>query len=107
MGSGQLTIELVGVEHSSLFQAQVRVQQELFCDLAALHALGEPDLLLHRQEVGVADLLEIEANRISNPRGEVFRICRSVSGALGHHFARTRHRLQGGLIEDFDSFGDQ
>ena len=31
--------------------------ETLFGELAALHPLGEPDLFLHRQEIGFADLL--------------------------------------------------
>ena len=58
------------------FDGQIRVlQQALFGQLAALHALGQPDLFLHRQQVGVADLLEVEANGVADAGGEVLGVC--------------------------------
>src|SRR5829696_4599602 len=107
MGAGKLAIKLVRVEHGSLLCRQARLLQELFREFAALHALGEPDLLLHRQEIGVADLLQIEPNRITNPRCQVFWVCRSVSGTIRYRPAGTGHGFQGGLVEDFDPFSDQ
>ena len=46
MSAGELAVELVGVEDRSLLGSQIRVQQELFGDLAALHALGRARLPL-------------------------------------------------------------
>jgi hypothetical protein len=82
MGSGELAVKPVGIELGTLLWTEIRVQQELFRDLASLHAPGEPNFLLHRQEIGVTDFLQIKTNRISNPRRQVFRVCRPIHGTL-------------------------
>ena len=58
----RFAIFLVIKEFPALLFAQVGKRQLTLGLLAPHHALGQPDFLLHRQEIGHADFLEIEAD---------------------------------------------
>ena len=79
-----------------------------FGELAALHAFGKPDLFLHREKIGFADLLQVEADRVANARGDVLRVCRAfLRVGLADAIRGRRDWLGGCLVKHLDAFGHQ
>jgi len=72
---------------------------------AALHALGEPDLLLHRQQVGLADLLQVETDGIADAAEEV--IGTMVGLGVRFVFDLDEWAIARGLFNNFNIIGDQ
>jgi hypothetical protein len=103
MGTGALTILDQGAELLALCERELGIFVQLrLRELPKLDAFGEIDLALHRQEIGFANLLKIQSDRIPDARW-------LISGFQSLFLGVTpiAVRMGGRVIEYFDTFGDE
>ena len=103
-----VAIEAQCFERAAFGGGEIDFEQTLFGEAAALHALGEPDLFLHGQEIGFADFLQVEADGVADRRESGFGgKCLLIWFRLCGDAIFVARWSGGGPLEDFDPFRDQ
>jgi hypothetical protein len=72
------------------------------CEFTQLDPFREIDLALHRQQIRLTDLLQIEPDRIADARGLI-----GLFEPLLMRSPAIFFRVSGGLLENLDSLGDE